>query len=117
MITYLMMNSALSMSMQSKIVQSMQRPMTQNLLHSRKKFSSDEIMFMWQTTHIAMLSVNTYGLYQLTAPTSVPAHTAAIVLGVTSSTPETIIAAGVLTTLGFINDDRYKKDNKISTKK
>lgn len=102
-------------SMHTKILKS-----TQHKLHQviqSKSISSDETTLFLHATHAAMLTINTYGLYRLKAPTSVPVHTAAMVLGTTAASPETIFAAGILTTFGFINDDLYRKTIKPEPKK
>lgn len=84
------------------------RPILNQIVQS-KSISSDETTLFLHATHGAMLMINTYGLYRLKAPASVPVHTAAMVLGATAASPETIFAAGILTTIGFINDDLYRK--------
>jgi len=95
------------LSMHTKILKSTQ-PKLHQIIQS-KSISSDETTLFLHATHTAMLTINTYGLYRLKAPASVPVHTAAMVLGATAASPEAIFAAGILTTFGFINDDLYRK--------
>lgn len=76
------------------------------------KFFCDQPMDYIKAFHLAGIALNTYGLSRVAAPGSIPAHCGGIALGTTALTPEALLGSAILTSFAFINDYRYKQQNK-----